>query len=207
MLIVTYLIMFLASLAMAKSIFALRSEVLILMILVSLFHPVLAEYYPFGVSNFGNVWYAGALAITTFLAIRNGIRFTIETMFTCLAWISMIWITLFTIAASSPVTGNDVGTPIRSAIDTLIQYSFPGAFPSWTAFVAASLTVAGIVYFLRKRSPLIQFFAGCVAGQVVDSLIFFPLTFWWIDNWIQVMIVGLVVKIFMSIPFAALLRI
>jgi Putative vitamin uptake transporter len=205
MLLITFLIMFCATLVMAKSVFALRSEVLVLMILVSFFHPVLVEY-PIGISNFGNVWYAGALAITTFLTIRHGIRFSIETMLICLAWISMIWVTIFTMAASAPLPGSEL-QQIRSVIDDLIVYSFPGAFPSWAAFVAASLTAAFTVKFFHGWSPIIQFFAGCLAGQVVDSLIFFPFAFWWVDDWVQVMVVGLVVKLFMSVPFAALIEI
>lgn len=204
MLYLLFFIMFAATLVVASHPSALKSEVVVLMVMVSFFHPVLVTFPVGYVSNFGNIWYSGVLAATTFLAVRYGAHAVAEAVILVLTWVPATWIILLLIGKSVPITSG-VSGETYGAIQVLLLHSLGGALPSWVAFTLANVAIVLVVHWTRGLGQVAQFLSGCVAGQLVDSLIFFPAAFGAVTGWTQIMVVGLVIKLILSVPFTALL--
>ena len=124
-----------------------------------------------------------------------------ETMPACYMAVTLVLLCTYPLSYVPVLPGDSVGQPVVQ----LAQLRPQILLASYAA-LGPTLAVIDIVYaWLRPRSRLLAAAAAAVIGQIVDSLIFFPLAFW--DASVDVILIaaasGVVLKIPMTLAIAA----
>ena len=147
------------------------------MIIVARFAPVLAEIAPGVVVNYTAVSYAVVMCAMTIILERYGRAAFRHAIMMTYAVISFSYAIGFAFTLVPPIAGNE---QFANAAALLGHHSLPTMAASFAAF-ACSMHYGVLAVWQRFRGQLgvcPTALLAAIAGQAIDSMIFYPISFW-----------------------------
>lgn len=207
--------------------YAMRGAAIMGVLLVSFWGGKLAVYPGGYVSNVGNIAYSMALSLVAWLEVTDPSiaklmhrqarpwahetplkMIGLDTVYMLMFWSLSSFFYVQGLGVVPLVEGNEAMT---RAIITIAESQRYVALASWSAFAVSMVAIAFCAQaFWRWRVsvPVPLATLICVMlGQVVDSIVFFPLAFYNLPQWQEMMLTGLCVKAVLTPIFVAVIAI
>lgn len=179
------------------------------MMMIGLFAPLLMTIGGI-TSNIGNVWYAAVICTQAIVLERFGRRAAYDIIVAVYGTMAALFATCAVLPLFPVVAGNELW--VRAA-HKLVEHDIAVIFASFAGFGVAQIVLIGLYGRLRPTAgPQATMIISCVAAQVIDSSVFFPVAFWGMPaaQMASIMMGGLIFKIAMVIVlwpvFAASIR-
>ena len=151
----------------------LRETVELNMIFIALLGAKLGDY-SFGISNVGNLLY-GTVFLCQFILIRKfGETSTRKTTHITLYCFALAVILRLLISFVPTVPGNEA---VSDALRILVKTNSQFALASFLAFYASQQAIIFIARRTANLHFLLSYLLVCFFGQIVDSIVFFPIAF------------------------------
>lgn len=183
--------------------YRLRGTVVINLLLVAIFAPKLMNVFGH-TTNITSVAYASAFAAQMILIMNYGREKAYRTIEMVVFSLTMLF-TLSYLIRIFPITEN--GIQFALAVDVLVRNMTHVVIASVTSFIIAIVAmIETYTKLLATRGKTVAFVTSLIAGQLVDSSLFFAVAFheWSTAEQLEFIWFGFVLKVMIGLSFAPL---